>query len=987
MSNSDSDDAEPVGTTVQTGLSPEKQAYLHLGLTLQDVQARGCFNITKLIPHFVLTGYQSVGKTTLLNIFAGRCIAGGISSTAGTMRPIVYRFETTQSKARRIRVNDQKHEFDSDQALYDFIDKHMKPLQKDKKYESKPLFVYISGPDCFNIVVEDTPGLPAVQSAEYESIKKIMAERINQPHVVPILVQLLDQVLDVSKVVSQMKEIRNAWGATKKVQQQGVFVLNGLNVIQGNVTNRLTRLVNELQNNNFSHKNLVMTCLKWENMVQPPEEHNLALNEYFKTFCVKEEEKLHNYALQYGLVSNKYNLGCTAVKRLLQDTVVEYAKKNADKVRKEIKSELKKLQWEASDILRKTVNPREIQQRATALVHFFAGVFNEVANADMPNLINHFKDLSDMYPKYTRGLDSKLAYSLIEKVKLTYIDEVETIMEGSERDEYDNRQFSDNLFTQECFDMANETPDAFFTESLDMLLSGAGAIRRANSALRFAVVSQKPLSVADIATLVNHESYVPKTGVQNTDLLKIVRDLAIKYQITHQNLRFISKHHAGIYTRIAEIVLKHMRGHVMLLDDVQNLRDIVCEKVKNEYKNLFDIAAKRTAQDTGKVLSALGITLDLGTFTAMIRALACCPLPPQLVLDARVKEVDLGTNGFNELKKEMGLDEWTQPQCQLMSMIKSLGSASVQETKTEYEEDPDPIKLVLANLPAMNAPSALFDYAEMKRLRTINFSTISELKKYLEPINKLAHSIAKLNNCFVIHVLTILLKRNVSTVSHHVSSRLPTNLQNKVIAPIFSNEKKTNAIIYGVNETRRKRVHATLTKLSTMLEAADALNKASRKLDTNHTIKVEAAKKAQDELHKWLDKFGEKTPNHPGSVVDLDADNDSDSGVDSDSEDDDSPMRSSKNGWPKDIQLSLAEMQQLLCDKDREMEALRERPTQLQDEIHCLRAQLEQQQNAKRQLENELESVRQELTDAQQQVVSDNGAAAAAVTTPATQVS
>ena len=520
-----------------------------------------------------------------------------------------------------------------------------------------------------------------------------------------------------------------------------------------------------------------------------------------------------------------------------------------------------------------------------------------------------------------------------------------------------------------------------------MALTGAGAIRRANSALRFAVVSQKPLSVADIATLVNHESYVPKTGVQNTDLLKIVRDLAIKYQITHQNLRFISKHHAGIYTRIAEIVLKHMRGHVMLLDDVQNLRDIVCEKVKNEYKNLFDIAAKRTAQDTGKVLSALGITLDLGTFTAMIRALACCPLPPQLVLDARVKEVDLGTNGFDELKKEMGLDEWTQPQRQLMSMIKSLGSASVQETKTEYEEDPDPIKLVLANLPAMNAPSALFDYAEMKRLRTINFSTISELKKYLEPINKLAHSIAKLNNCFVIHVLTILLKRNVSTVSHHVSSRLPTNLQNKVIAPIFSNEKKTNAIIYGVNETRRKRVHATLAKLSTMLEAADALNKASRKLDTNHTIKVEAAKKAQDELHKWLDKFGEKTPNHPGSVVDLDADNDSDSGVDSDSEDDDSPMRSSKNGWPKDIQLSLAEMQQLLCDKDREMEALRERPTQLQDEIHCLRAQLEQQQNAKRQLENELESVRQELTDAQQQVVSDNGAAAAAVTTPDTQVS
>ena len=462
MSNSDSDDAEPVGTTVQTGLSPEKQAYLHLGLTLQDVQARGCFNITKLIPHFVLTGYQSVGKTTLLNIFAGRCIAGGISSTAGTMRPIVYRFETTQSKARRIRVNDQKHEFDSDQALYDFIDKHMKPLQKDKKYESKPLFVYISGPDCFNIVVEDTPGLPAVQSAEYESIKKIMAERINQPHVVPILVQLLDQVLDVSKVVSQMKEIRNAWGATKKVQQQGVFVLNGLNVIQGNVTNRLTRLVNELQNNNFSHKNLVMTCLKWENMVQPPEKHNLALNEYFKTFCVKEEEKLHHYALQYGLVSNKYNLGCTAVKRLLQDTVVEYAKKNADKVRKEIKSELKKLQWEASDILRKTVNPREIQQRATALVHFFAGVFNEVANADMPNLINHFKDLSDMYPKYTRGLDSKLAYSLIEKVKLTYIDEVETIMEGSERDEYDNRQFSDNLFTQVCVHRRYWVYECFF---------------------------------------------------------------------------------------------------------------------------------------------------------------------------------------------------------------------------------------------------------------------------------------------------------------------------------------------------------------------------------------------------------------------------------------------------------------------------------------------------------------------------------------------
>ena len=84
------------------------------------------------------------------------------------------------------------------------------------------------------------------------------------------------------------------------------------------------------------------------------------------------------------------------------------------------------------------------------MVHFFAGVFNEVANADMPNLINHFKDLSDMYPEYTRGLDSKLAYSLIEKVKLTYIDEVETIMEGSERDEYDNRQFSDNLFTQVC---------------------------------------------------------------------------------------------------------------------------------------------------------------------------------------------------------------------------------------------------------------------------------------------------------------------------------------------------------------------------------------------------------------------------------------------------------------------------------------------------------------------------------------------------------
>ena len=26
--------------------------------------------------------------------------------------------------------------------------------------------------------------------------------------------------------------------------------------------------------------------------------------------------------------------------------------------------------------------------------------------------------------------------------------------------------------SQECFDMANETPDAFFTESLDMLLSG-----------------------------------------------------------------------------------------------------------------------------------------------------------------------------------------------------------------------------------------------------------------------------------------------------------------------------------------------------------------------------------------------------------------------------------------------------------------------------------------------------------------------------------
>jgi len=103
----------------------------------------------------------------------------------------------------------------------------------------------------------------------------------------------------------------------------------------------------------------------------------------------------------------------------------------------------------------------------------------------------------------------------------------------------------------------------------------------------------------------------------------------------------------------------------------------------------------------------------------------------------------------------------------------------------------------------------------------------------------------------VIHVVTILLKRNIRTVSQHVNARLPTNLQNKVIAPIFSSKAKANAVISGANADRRKRIEATLDSLDNMLTAARAMNEACQTLGTEHTIKMTSATKMKNKLQSW----------------------------------------------------------------------------------------------------------------------------------------
>ena len=504
-------------------------------------------------------------------------------------------------------------------------------------------------------------------------------------------------------------------------------------------------------------------------------------------------------------------------------------------------------------------------------------------------------------------------------------------------------------------------------------------MRRASSALRFAVVAQSPMKQADIATVVNHEAYVNKTGVQQTNLLKIVRDLAIRYQLTQKHLNFISKHHAGIYTRLADIVFDKMQGRVLLLEDVPNLRDIVCDRIKNEYRNLFDVAAKRTAQDAGKVLSALGLTLDLGTFTSMIRALACCPLPEELVPDARVETMEGPPESWDQLSEVLGigLGQMTDCQRRLISMVRWFGKKvtnTTGEAKVAAAEDAgakgvsalttagrgeqdDPMKLILAHLPGVNALGAAFDFAEMKSLRTINIE-ISDLKRYLEPINKLAHSVAKLNNCLVIHVITILLKRNIRTVSQHVNARLPTNLQNKVIAPIFSSKAKANAVISGANADRRKRIEATLNSLDNMLTAAGAMNKACQTLGTDHTIRTATATKMKSKLQNWLEEMG-RAAKECGDDVDLEAETDS-SGSDTESDDEDSERSYFRSGWPQDLEISRTEMQQLLCEKQRRVEGLKERPKQLLKDNYDLRFKLKQTQ-----MENKI--LQQELADARDQ--------------------
>ena len=177
-----------------------------------------------------MVGIQSQGKTTMLNIFAGRLIAGGMADNCGTMRAVVYTFKTSTKVARSLSLGagTAVEKFDSDDALFRRVDSIMLPLQRAGRYDAEPISITVTGPTCFSCVVEDLPGLPLLRDElnadNYDQVKAIISERMAEPHVVPIVVQLVDQVADPSKVVQQMRLIRNAMDVPEEVQHRSLFV-------------------------------------------------------------------------------------------------------------------------------------------------------------------------------------------------------------------------------------------------------------------------------------------------------------------------------------------------------------------------------------------------------------------------------------------------------------------------------------------------------------------------------------------------------------------------------------------------------------------------------------------------------------------------------------------------------------------------------------------------------------------------------------------
>ena len=109
------------------------------------------------LPHGVLWGMQSAGKTRYLSMCAGRKIGGAEKKETGTRCSVVYQFETSRREECRCgpRLGAMKDVNARDVHLY--VTRHMESLGD--TFSEDPYYVMIKGPRTLNFVITDLPGL------------------------------------------------------------------------------------------------------------------------------------------------------------------------------------------------------------------------------------------------------------------------------------------------------------------------------------------------------------------------------------------------------------------------------------------------------------------------------------------------------------------------------------------------------------------------------------------------------------------------------------------------------------------------------------------------------------------------------------------------------------------------------------------------------------------------------------------------------------
>ena len=305
-----------------------------------------------------------------------------------------------------------------------------------------------------------------------------------------------------------------------------------------------------------------------------------------------------------------------------------------------------------------------------------------------------------------------------------------------------------------------------------------------------------------------------------------------------------------------------LKQHVSLLDDVPMLKDTVFNRVLAEYKSLFQVTARRAARDTGELLAAQSLTMDLSSFASSVRAIACCPLPEDLVPVAAAWRNRHQNNNSSSNKNtsedgrratadhahgEAEEAEQKTPNRRGGGGRASdkrgytRGGADVKHTDsgptTQQQVDPavgdggevgpevDPAIRVLAQLPHISMDNAAENFALMAPLPTTNVS-INELGRYRDSINQLGHAVARFSNCRLADLVVKLLTLNVGTVTKKVDASLRILVDENVIARIFGDKVKAAALMKGADTARHTAMITAKTRLQGCVTAAHQVNSA-----------------------------------------------------------------------------------------------------------------------------------------------------------------